>query len=229
MKVKLTDDALVKAAKSVQKSMYDSLPAAQSCEYNGSQEFERKMKKLIARTKKKDLLYTYGKRVAVIAVTVLASFSVWMSVDVNARAALLAWFMEIGSTETTFHFTNEETDAELSYTLTWVPDGYVETDINTLTNGVNKEFSNRADGRVTLLFTCLLVADIDYIAYLAPEMVWEPVSINGHIGQYYKSVDESETSELIWFDEDTGVCFMISAFLSREDMIRIAESVEHDF
>ena len=89
-----------------------------------SEEFEKKMRKLI-RKAKHPVFYQVAKRVAVILLAVLLSAGVWMSVDTEARAAFFGWVKEMYETYFVYRYSGESVEAENEYIKpVWIPDGY---------------------------------------------------------------------------------------------------------
>ena len=51
------------------------------------------------------------------------------------------------------------------------------------------------------------------------------VEVNGCPGEFYNEETSGDPNGLIWFDEENGIGFGISAFLPLSDIMHIAESV----
>lgn len=45
-------------------------------------------------------------------------------------------------------------------------------------------------------------------------------------GDYYEAEAKDENSVIVWYSEDRTTIFSISAALSKEEMVKVAESVE---
>lgn len=53
----------------------------------------------------------------------------------------------------------------------------------------------------------------------------EPMTVLGDTGEFYTATDDSETNELVWFDDESGILFTLSSFLDKGVMLEMAESV----
>ena len=53
----------------------------------------------------------------------------------------------------------------------------------------------------------------------------EPVSVNGLPGTLYLCSDGSESSTLVWHDNENRIEYTINGFLEESEFLRIAESI----
>ena len=51
------------------------------------------------------------------------------------------------------------------------------------------------------------------------------MTVLGDTGEFYTATDDSETNELVWFDDESGILFTLSSFLDKGVMLEMAESV----
>lgn len=215
------------AAAVVCNAMLEQLPEPSECRHTFSEEFEQKIRELMERKNHHETgWHKFAQRAAAVILAVLLGLGAWLAVDQDARAAVARWVREFYENSIVYRFFgNAPTEENFFYKLTWVPEGYEITnqvgDDSTQTVVYQKESD-------VFTFMYLRVTE-DSLAQLIGTRGDElAVSINGIAGQYYEAADSSTTNDLIWINEDAGVFFSISSFLSYEDIMHIAEGVQLD-
>lgn len=68
-----------------------------------------------------------------------------------------------------------------------------------------------------------IALDLDFVKEVMHDHY--EVTINGLVGDIYIAPSESESSELIWSDNSSGVIFNVSAPVIKDVLIRIAENI----
>ena len=106
-----SEEELRAAAKEVSLAWVDRLPEARECQYVFSRHFERKMNRLLRRTRHPALSRGL-RRVACFFLALLIGGIVWLSVDAEAREAFFGWVS--GWTEGSRHYYFEGTAAQRS-------------------------------------------------------------------------------------------------------------------
>ena len=182
--------------------------------------FEKKMQKLIRRANH-PIWYRVTQAVACLLLAALLSGCTVLAVSPEARAALAGWVREVSEGWFVYHYTGETQDAptDIVYCPTWVPDGYA------LVRESNHAFIYEDDTEGLLSF---VYSDLDTsAAYLERKGVnVYSVFVGSYPADLYLDQQEGNTNNLIWVAEDKGLFFSISAPLTGEELIKIAESVE---
>lgn len=109
---------------------------------------------------------------------------------------------------------------EPAYVITALPEEYVREDYRETQTSVSVTFRNGKGGSVALIYGAL-----GDTAYSAEEYTGEYVTIGDAEGVLYTPVNPGNESVLVWAGEDS-VQFKIESFLSGEEIIALAESVQ---
>lgn len=219
----LTDDLLRAAAADVRNAMLDALPAPEECSHTFSPEFEQKMQKLIHQQKVGRRLL---RQVAAVFLALLVGSGVWLMVDTEARAAFLQWMQTVYENSIVYRFFgNAPAEPELvNYRPTWLPEGYVETDIADEDPLLLVEYRNSESD--VIYFGASPMND-SLMIQLIPEgeMLSEEVTVNGMSGVFYQAENANKSNDLLWFDEKHHIVYTLSGYLEKSVMLHIAESV----
>ena len=222
MSMYLTDEMLAQAAKNVGETMLASLPDPEEYYHEFLPDFGQRMERLIRRTEKKRHIHQCLLRVAAAVLALVVGLSAWMAVDTKARAAVVEWIRTIYEDSIVYEFFHPSADRnEVSYRLGWVPDGY------TLVQKVGEGIYTAVYQKNT---------EVIYFSYSRPDnrgqaeffpenSETEPMTVLGDTGEFYTATDDSETNELVWFDDESGILFTLSSFLDKGVMLEMAESV----
>lgn len=150
----------------------------------------------------------------------------WYDLDRN-----LAFCAEGNLEKETFINTFSAIDFRLPrYEATWVPEGYIVGELTDLQVMRYVDYYND-NGAVVLSFTYSDMSEMDLIwigkgtGENPDSIASETISINGCSATYYPSSSHDIGSELIWIDDHNKLVFLITGVLSREGMIRFAESI----
>lgn len=218
--MKITDEMLQEAAAKVSMAVLDTLPEAEDCEHNFSPQFHRNMRKLLYANKKQNVL---RHAVAAILIVLVGTVS-WLGVDVEARAAFLSWIRTQYENIFVYHFSGPGINTALpTYTLCWLPEGYVEANRVQEDTIILCTYTGPDDGILFFSYSPMNDGIIDAVTTNGIEP--ESVVVNGMAGDFYLSVAASETNELIWFDQDANLAFSLSSFFDKTVMMHIAENV----
>ena len=191
-------------------------------EHEFSHEFEKKIKKLKYRANH-PILYSSLRRVAVVLLVIFIGSGTWLSVNAEARAAFFGWVKEIYETYFVYRYEGEVDNIhQTNYRPTWVPDGYVETLCENDGNAVFVVYSDNAGNVMNFNYTVDPSEPIWFID--RNNSITMQTSINGNAAELFVSTDSNTGNSIIWSTED-NTSFFISAFLSEEELIRMAESV----
>lgn len=188
-----------------------------------SEKFERKIRKLTKRANH-PVLYHAVKRVASIVLAIILTGSVWLAVDVEARAAFVGWVKEAYESMFAYHFEGKKQSSELSqYRLGYVPEGYNVFYENSETESVFITYKNEANELLKFRYTSN-PDETDWMI-VSTDLTKTPVVVNGFHGELLISHNPETAGGIFWTDND-NTAFYISAFFSNEELIKLAENVE---
>lgn len=221
--INLTDDLLRAAAVDVRNAMLDALPALEECSHTFSQQFERKMQKLIRRQKTG---YRLLRQVAAVFLALLVGSGVWLMVDTEARAAFLQWVQTVYENSIVYRFFgNAPAEPELAnYRPTWLPEGYMETDTIIMDSQLLVEYRNTEKN--VIYFQCFPMDESTQSEFILNGVTpSDAITVNGMYGIFYQPEDPAQPNELLWFDEESGIAFNLSGYLGKSTMLGIVENV----
>lgn len=226
-KAEFSDDALRLAASRVRDTMLAALPEPEECRPVFSLSFLQRMEKLLRHDRRLCAVRRLGRRVATVAVTVFAAASIWLSVDTEARAAVVNWVREVYENSVIYRFPGENTAAEAlpRYEITALPEGYDMTETTELSTMCVVSYENGED--MIIFFYEQMTDDGHLQIFLKePDYLCCKIKVGDFTGEFYMPFDESQSNELIWRDEMQGILFQISAFADADTLIAMAESVK---
>lgn len=219
----ITEDMLRNAAAEVREAMLASLPEQETMHHMFSRRFERKMSRLIRRQKGDHQVL---RRIAAVFLALLLGGGIWLTVDADASAAFRKWIQSVYENSIVYRFFSDtgEPSSLGEYCLTWVPEGYEETDIVVSDSFTFITYSNIEEE--SLYLYCTRVNDRAQIETASDE-VMEPieVTVDGMRGMFYQSKTPVHSNELFWFDDERDVAFQLSSSLEKSVMLHIAENV----
>lgn len=220
------DNDLKAAAQLVAGSMLDSLPSRAECEHAFSDDFTAKMDKLLHRQKRRRVWHTVMRYAAVLVITATLALGAVMAASPTARAAVLKWARELVEGNMVYHFYTEAPEETLPlYGLGWIPEGFEETDVLYIDIYYKAIYINPKTDQ-------LFVFEYDYmddgtVPMVIPEddINLEKTKINGMPADFYQAPKDEDTNILFIFDEESNICFTISASIDRDTMFKIAEHI----
>lgn len=228
-KITFTDEELKIAAGQVVKTLVDSLPDPSELEqpFEYSPEFLEKMDKLIKQERRRETRARISRRVASFALALLACASVWLTIDVEARAALFSWAREVYEESFIYRFFGEKPKEGLQeYEITQVPEGYVQvaSDGN---ETMQVRVYQRDDDSLFLMYYQMQDGWEQVIKPKNPDtnFKWKQTTVNGIVADMYSYDNCEYANELVWIDEAKGTVFHLSARLEEDDLIGVAESI----
>jgi len=186
-------------------------------------EFEKKIERLKRRAKH-PVFYKTMHRVASITLAVLITGSAWITVDAEARAAVVGWVREIYETYFVFrHDGITDTNAESAdYRPMWIPDGYSEFRVNTSETRTVVIYTN--DVGEMIRFNFIQNPDeTDWFIDVSQSDIKNAI-VNGNKANLLIARNSEEANGIAWVSADTA--FYVTGFVDEKDLVRIAESVE---
>jgi len=218
------EDLLREAAPGANDLFLSELPDPKDCHYTVSKRFERKMKKLLKR-QKSPVLYWVQRSVACFLLVVLLGGTTVLTFSAEARAAFFGWVREVYEEYFVYRYSEDvQTDQQdLAFQPSWIPDGYTENLRSDSGHIVSIEYQNEDGFIVFFLYTSDPTAVDIFVEQKDVEI--QNVSINGRNGDLYLDHREGQANSIVWTSSDGKTMFLISAHLSGDELISMAESV----
>lgn len=187
--------------------------------------FERRMRKLLRRGQH-PVLYRALRAAACLLLALLLSGCAVLAISPAAREAFEGWVREVHDTYFSYQYVGPDQDkredlTEFAFVPTWLPEGYREAERPQLYGMVNILYET--DGKDTAIFG--YAPELSMTVYTENAEVHE-VQVHGRRADLYLDSQEGNRNVLVWTDEDTGFFLWISAPVSGEVLVKIAESVE---
>ncbi len=229
-----TEADLQAAAIAVSDSMLNSLPEPDGIEHEFSEGFLAKMDALLLKDRRRRRVRSIARRAAMIALAVVLSIGVWLSVDAEARAALVNWARELSGNGFAYRFFVTGTGKELpGYSvfrdtrcvIGWLPEGYDDQQHDYYDYGEIHYFVKK--GQEGIFFSWAFCNEDDpppFYYGVRENGDRQRVKIRGNVGEYIPDSDGAGGA-LHWVDEKSGIQMELHSALDRKTMLRIAKSV----
>lgn len=224
----ISDEDLIVATALVSESMLRALPEPEECTGHFSAQFEERIEKLKKSAERKANWRKVGRSAVAAVLVVLIGFSMLFAFNIEVRAAVLNWFKETFESYTTYWFTSNVSGELPQYELTWLPVGceLISEDLyEDLYSAVYLCEDNVEEG-FTFAYSFSNVDTQLTIQSHYGESNATSASVNGHVGELYKSENTDDASVLVWFDEENDVVFTITSLMDPEIMVRVASNVK---
>lgn len=225
---RISDSEMKQAAEKVRSSMLAALDDSQIPEHDFSAEFEAKILALREREQRRQKSGKILRHCAAAILALVLCTGVFLSVNVEARAAVILWVKEVYEDGIAYWFTGKTQEELPQYELTWIPDNMDRIYDETTESSHSMVYSNSSDPQLGFTFSYSLMQDGSGTIMVLNETEHSVtvVDINGMPGELYLSQDPEVTHCLIWFDEDQQVTFNITSYMDADAMLHIAESVK---
>ena len=220
----ISDERLREAARQAEKNLLDSLPEPENCEATFSPEFKRKMKKLVRRTDH-PVRYWLQKAVACILLTILIGGGSVLTFSTEARAAFVGWIREMYENYFVYYFVGEVRNNSENFVFlpSWLPDGYTESFVSELSGQTIMVFEDDNKTQITFGYSKNIGYWKLYVDIENSEV--RQVEVLGQIADMYSSNLNEGAKHLVWIDENIDYVFFISANLSEDVIVQIAENI----
>lgn len=225
MKTDISDEELTRAAKLVGKALHDSLPAPEDCKHEFSLAFQQNMEIIKRNARKKERAAKCIKRTAVAAMLALCCTGVLVSVNPSARATVLTWVREFYENTIVYRFFGDSQDKQLpELEINYLPGGYSEDSMTETHTSKTIVFSNGDD----LLFVdWWLLSDSSALQAQTEGANVISTTVDGHDAEIIVPNESSETTDLLWADDEHGIGLMVSGYLEIEELLNVAESIKY--
>ena len=224
----ITDSQLIQATAIVRNAMLMALDQAEIPTHNFSSEFELRIQALRKQENHRQAIHKVMHRCVAAILAFVLGTGIFLTVNVEARAAVIAWIKEVFEDRIEYWFTGDSKNEFPEYDLTWVPDDMECIYDETTEHSRSVVYMNRNDPQqgFTFSYTRMQEGSGTIMALNETEHSITPVDINGMDGDLYLSKDPEITHSLIWFDEDQQITFNITSYMDSDVILHIAESVK---
>lgn len=224
----ITDEELVIATNMVSEAMLRALPEPGDCTGHFTAQFEERIEKLMKTAARKASWKKFARGAVAAVLVALIGFSMLCAFNTEVRAAVVGWFKKTYEEYTSYWFSPENEDVLPEYELTWIPEGYELVIDDRLPESRTLVYQRGDDISASFIFSyCFAEADSQLLIYtFDDEYNVKTVTINGYPGDFHQAVNESESSSLVWLDEDKNTVNTIIAYLSEDEMLRIANHIK---
>lgn len=192
--------------------------------------YRRQMKKMCRdplgwkRSKERSLWKGILHRAAMILLVLTVGFGTVMLTMPTVRAAVLKWVVEVYETYVLYRYSGESPYEEVpAYTITDLPEGFVETERAELGLIVDVVYENQEGDQIALTYRAVKDGGITWFDTDTSEI--SEITINGYQGQFYKTTLLDGSNTLEWIDPTLYLHFIVDGQFEKEEMLHMAESV----
>lgn len=227
----ITEEQLRQSARRAGQALVDNLPPPEACTHEFSPAFERKMNRLLRRTRNRGL-YTGMKRAAAFFLAILLTATAWLSVDARAREYVFGWVSQkYGNSEHYYYAEEEDVPPdeipEVRYSLAEIPAGYSLD--HTINEGSYHSISYINDAGTRYLTFGYLTKETSTttsnIVFATQDTQRKTVLVHGEPADFYLALTEEITNTVVWKDKQTDVLLYIDGDFSEQELIQMAENV----
>lgn len=229
MDMKLTDDMLYEHAEQARDLWLNTLPEeADLPEHVFSESFLASLTELERqKPPRKKPWRRAARRVAAVFLVILAGSGTWLSVDADARAALVSWFRETTEDSVVYGYVGQTPSQCIpDYHCSWLPEGIeaVETEASETSGTVI--YMAEDDRFAVFSYSYMHSGTVLHLFASEQDLIHTELEINGMYADFYEEPGDEYSDFIIWFDENSKISFDLLGNLDKADMIRMAQNVE---
>lgn len=220
----ISEEMLKKAAAEADQAIRDSLPAPEECEHEFSPSFQKRMHRIF-RSTKHPVIYRFPKYAACFVLTVILVSSTLLIFNTEVRAAFFTWVREQYETFVEYRFIGDaqKENVAIKYVLTWLPEGYLKAEDHTLAGSSITTYKDGSGQIIQFLYSQGGDATSLFVASSHSKIT--TVKLENIVADFYEAEDESTSNALTWMSDDGEFMFCITAYESKDVLIKMAESV----
>ncbi len=220
----MNEEELSRAAARAAELLNEALPKPEDCNHTFSPRFRRKMRRLLFR-QNHPVLTRALQSAAVLFLTITVLFGSLLTVSTDAQEFVSGWVKT--KIETVYHFYYEgnpsQGDSSTEYVLGWIPDGY--TLVETVDFPGERIYGYvDADKKWNLTFSYSADSSGADIYMLNADCAQKEVTVNGLPATLYIPFND-DSPAIVWEDREKGVLFFITAHVSEDVLIKMAENI----
>ena len=190
-----------------------------------SARFQRKLRPVRHRA---DHPYFYRsmRHAAGFFLAILIAGSTWVAVDMEARAAVSSWIKGIFGSFFVYQADGGGVVTEIgpdTYRPAWLPEGYVETSVTNMGSDIIVDYENSENQYLHFIYSNGNAGSPWFLDMR--DITLEKGIVNGNRAELLISSNAEISSGIVWTSSEENVTFQIVAYLDREELIFMAESV----
>lgn len=221
----MNEEELSRAAARAAELLNETLPKPEDCNHTFSPRFRRKMRHLLFR-QNHPILMRGLQSAAVLFLTVSILFGTLFVTNTDAKDFVPGWVKTRIDTVYHFHYegTPSQGDSSTEYVLGWMPDGY--TLVETVDFPGERIYGYvDADKKWNLTFSYSTDSSEADIFILNADCEQKEVTVNGLTATLYIPPSDDNSPDIIWEDREKGVLFVLTAHVSEDVLIKMAENI----
>lgn len=218
----MDDEMLARAAEKAAAILDNSLP--RECTHSFSAAFQRKMNRILRR-QRHPALYRCLRSAAVFLLVLTACFGSLLALSAEAREFVFGWVRERFPSGYVYSFTGEASPEDFQqYCLDRIPEGHELLNVERTDGGESYTYSDENGGLTVFEYSTEQQNTALYL-FQGDDYQQQEVTINGLPGTMYISPREAESSGIVWVDNASETIFALSAHVSPDVLVQMAESV----
>ena len=228
--MKITDEMLYQHADEARDIWLGTLPSDDELpEHQFSDEFMSSFEamKTQERVQRKKKNRRHLHRVAAVFLAILVGSGAWLGVDVEARAAFIGWFREFVGDSVVYNYVGEVPERDISnYHCSWLPEGMEALEVDASDTSGLVVYASAENDFAVFSYSYMHSGTALHLFPSGDELIHTEMQINGMYADLYEETGENASTSIVWFDETNKIFFDINGNLSKEETIRMAESVQ---
>lgn len=150
----------------------------------------------------------------------------------TVRAAVINWVTEWYETHVVYRLFGESAEDQIvplpKYVISDLPTGYsTDGESLKLPNYSEIIYKDEIGGIIRLEYTRMVEGNALMIG--TGNMMISDAMVNGCAAQLYISTDPTQSNAVVWINEQDNLQFLIDAFIERQELLHMAESVIMDY
>lgn len=221
----ISEEQLRLAAQRAGKALAESLPEPEDCHHEFSPEFERKMRKLIRKSRHPGF-YKGLKRAACFLLVLLLSGGAFLTVNAEARELVFGWISEKFEDSQRYFHQGDPTPAEdiVHYQID-VPDEYWLESRYEGEGYINEYYVNEEGKYVNFVYQYITETSGGEMYIIDTESKKKNVFVHDMPADLYIADLPENSNTVVWTDTETGALFDVTAYMDEDELIALAESV----
>ena len=228
--MKITDEMLYQHAAEARDIWLDTFPKDDelpehqfSDAFMASFETMKRQEKVQRKKKNRRPLH----RVAAVFLAILAGSGTWLGINVEARAAFVGWFREFVGDSVVYNYVGEVPKRDIAnYHCSWLPEGMEAMEVEVSDTSGLVVYTSAEDDFAVFSYSYMHSGTALHLFPSEDELIHTEMQINGMYADFYEETGENDSTNIVWFDEANKTFFDINGNLSKEEAIRMAESVQ---
>lgn len=221
----ISEEQLRLAAQRAGKALAESLPEPEDCHHEFSPEFERKMRKLIRKSRHPGF-YKGLKRAACFLLVLLLSGGAFLTVNAEARELVFGWISEKFEDSQRYFHQGDPTPAEdIVYYQIDVPDEYWLESRYEGEGYINEYYVNEEGKYVNFVYQYITEISGGEMYIIDTESKKKNVFVHDMPADLYIADLPENSNTVVWTDTETGALLDVTAYMDEDELIALAESV----